>query len=54
MAKKTDTKEDTKDTGVAQVIGRKGVIREYTLERHGKDYKKLAESFAFKNGYRVV
>lgn len=45
--------EDENDSGEAKVYSGPKVIRVYTEESHGKDYKKLAKEFASKKGYTV-
>jgi len=41
-----------KTSGIARVSYR-GEVRDYSSERHGKEYKKLAEEFARKQGGTV-
>ena len=51
MPKKTTTK---KLSSVAKVFKDTVLIREYTKEVHGKDFEKLAQSFAEKKNLSVV
>jgi hypothetical protein len=46
--------EEKTDNGIVAVIGRGNkIVRTYTLEIHGKEYKKLAEEFAKKKGLNI-
>jgi len=48
------SKEEKIDNSIITVIGKGNkIIRTYTLEMHGKEYKKLAEEFAKKKGLNI-
>jgi len=55
LRKKAEERETEKrdDAGRACVYSRQHLVRCYTAEEHGKNYRKLAEEFAEKNGYSV-
>lgn len=55
MAKKKETAEEVKqETPVGVFVRWNGNERVYSLEVHGKDYRKLAQEFAGKVGGEVV
>lgn len=45
-------KPETEKTVVNVVNGSNSLVRQYSLSAHGKDYKKLAESFVEKHGVK--
>lgn len=49
-----EVEDTTPEKDTAYIYSGTGLVRTYSKEVHGKDYKKLAEQFAEKKGYKVV